>query len=222
MALSLFLSWVLCSVQKILIPLGLCVRCTAVSTLFTFCPPAPPLLAVVISQSLGSTLTSTSSTSGITATVAVLVWTRPLLSVAGTRCTLWTPASNLSLLKTWSPFTSNTPSFTPPLSASFRLTTETFQPTFSQYIWYIRMRSPAQMQASSPPVPALISSMMFFSSRSSFGSSSSRSLSSSSDISCPKAAASSLASSAISASPSASLIISLASLKSDSRSLYRR
>ena len=49
---------------------------------------------------LGSILTSTSSTSGMIATVAVEVCTRPLVSVAGTRCTRCTPDSYLSLLYT--------------------------------------------------------------------------------------------------------------------------
>ena len=44
-------------------------------------------------------------TSGMIATVAVDVCTRPELSVAGTRCTRWTPLSNLSLLYTLLPFT---------------------------------------------------------------------------------------------------------------------
>ncbi len=65
-------------------PVGLCMRSMAVSTLFTFCPPAPPDRAVERSMSLGSILTSTSSTSGMMATVAVDVWTRPWDSVAGT------------------------------------------------------------------------------------------------------------------------------------------
>lgn len=54
----------------------------------------PPCLA------LGSILTSTSSTSGMIATVAVEVCTRPEVSVAGTRCTRCTPDSYLSLLYT--------------------------------------------------------------------------------------------------------------------------
>ena len=41
----------------------------------------------------------------MTATVAVEVCTRPLLSVAGTRCTRCTPDSNLSLLYTLLPLT---------------------------------------------------------------------------------------------------------------------
>ena len=40
---------------------------------------------------------------------------------------------------------------------------------FSAYSWYILSRSPANIAASSPPVPALISSIMFFSSFGSFG-----------------------------------------------------
>jgi hypothetical protein len=35
-----------------------------------------------------------SSGSGITATVQALVWMRPCVSVAGTRCTRWPPDSN--------------------------------------------------------------------------------------------------------------------------------
>ena len=40
---------------------------------------------------------STSSASGRTATVTAEVWIRPPASVTGTRCTRWTPLSNLSL-----------------------------------------------------------------------------------------------------------------------------
>lgn len=51
-------------------------------------------------RTLGSIFTSTSSTSGMMATVAVEVCTRPLVSVAGTRCTRCTPDSYFSLLYT--------------------------------------------------------------------------------------------------------------------------
>src|SRR5271154_4698531 len=44
-------------------------------------------------MSLASTFTSTSSASGSTATVMAEVWTRPCVSVAGTRCTRCTPLS---------------------------------------------------------------------------------------------------------------------------------
>src|SRR5712664_3372833 len=50
-------------------------------------------------MSFSSTRTSTSSASGSTATVTVEVWMRPLASVSGTRCTRWTPRSNLSRLQ---------------------------------------------------------------------------------------------------------------------------
>ena len=54
-------------------------------------------------RSSGRISTSTSSASGITATVAAEVWMRPWVSVAGTRCTRWVPASNLRWLYTRSP-----------------------------------------------------------------------------------------------------------------------
>jgi hypothetical protein len=52
---------------------------------------------VWISRSLGLTTMSTSSASGMIATVAVEVWMRPWASVAGTRWTRCTPLSNLSM-----------------------------------------------------------------------------------------------------------------------------
>jgi hypothetical protein len=44
-----------------------------------------------------------SSGSGITATVQALVWMRPWVSVAGTRCTRWPPDSNRRRPYTLSP-----------------------------------------------------------------------------------------------------------------------
>ena len=41
-----------------------------------------------------SVMAVASSGSGITATVQALVWMRPCVSVAGTRCTRWPPDSN--------------------------------------------------------------------------------------------------------------------------------
>ena len=87
MASSLFLSCERSCVTNRRMPVGLCVRSTAVSTLFTFWPPAPPDRAVEMSRSFGSMVTVTSSTSGMIAIVAVEVWMRPAVSVAGTRCT---------------------------------------------------------------------------------------------------------------------------------------
>src|SRR5437588_311868 len=58
--------------------------------------------------------TSTSSASGRTATVAVDVWIRPLASVAGTRCTRWTPLSYLSRLYAPRPWMPIAASLNPP------------------------------------------------------------------------------------------------------------
>ena len=61
-------------------------------------------------------------------TVAALVWIRPPLSVSGTRCTRWTPLSNLSLANTPVPVTFATISLKPPTSLALMLTGSTFQP----------------------------------------------------------------------------------------------
>ena len=206
--------------QNMRMPVGLCMRSMAVSTLLTFWPPAPPDRAVLISISFSSIFTSTSSTSGITATVAVDVCTRPCDSVAGTRCTLCTPASHLSSEYTLSPVISTTISLYPPKSAVLAVKIVAVHPLLCAYLWYIRQRSPAQMPASSPPVPARISSIMFLSSSGSLGRSAMVILSSSSSISSLSAAISSLAIASISASPAASLTISLASASSSWHSLY--
>ncbi len=62
-------------------PVGLWVMRTAVATLFTFWPPAPPEWKMSMRMSFSSMSTSTSSASGSTATVAVEVWMRPWASV---------------------------------------------------------------------------------------------------------------------------------------------
>ena len=69
---------------------------TAESVVLTDWPPGPVERNTSICRSLSAICTSTSSTSGSTATVAMEVWTRPWDSVLGTRCTRWGPASNLS------------------------------------------------------------------------------------------------------------------------------
>ena len=66
---------------------------TAESVVFTDCPPGPVDRYTSTFRSLGSISTSTSSTSGRTATVAVEVWIRPWDSVLGTLWTRCTPAS---------------------------------------------------------------------------------------------------------------------------------
>ncbi len=61
-------------------------------------------------------VTSTSSASGSTATVAVEVWMRPWVSVAGTRCTRCTPDSHLKTEYAPSPAISKLTSLRPPVS----------------------------------------------------------------------------------------------------------
>ena len=56
------------------IPLGTCLMRTAVSTLFTFCPPLPPERKVSVSSSVGlMTISSSSFNSETTSTLAKLV-----------------------------------------------------------------------------------------------------------------------------------------------------
>ena len=98
-ALALFLCWLFSSWISTTRPVGRCVIRTAESVVLTDWPPGPELRLTSIRRSFASSMsTSTSSTSGRTITVAVLVWIRPLDSVLGTRCTRWTPPSNLSRL----------------------------------------------------------------------------------------------------------------------------
>ena len=124
-----------------------------------------------ICRSLGSMVNSTSSASGMTATVAAEVWMRPEDSVSGTRWTRWVPASNFRRDHAPAPSTSALTSLTPPSSVSFSLTMLSVQPLRSAYMVYIRRRSAANRAPSSPPMPARISNITFLSSLGSLGSS---------------------------------------------------
>ena len=95
--------------------------------------------------------------------------TLPCVSVCGTRCTRCTPASNFKVPYTSAPSTSNWISLYPPLVPSLKSTTLTFQPLLSQYLVYMRCKSPAKILASSPPVPALTSTTAFLVSSGSLG-----------------------------------------------------
>ena len=102
-AFSLFCScdfWSCCDTTS---PVGMCVMRTAESVVFTLCPPGPLERKTSMRRSLSSILTSTSSASGSTATVAAEVWMRPCVSVAGTRCTRCTPLSQRIAPKAPSP-----------------------------------------------------------------------------------------------------------------------
>src|SRR6476661_7661148 len=87
-------------------PVGMWVMRIADSVLLTCWPPAPPARMVSMRKSSFLISTSTSSTSGITATVAADVWMRPCVSVSGTRCTRCTPDSNFSFENAPRPCTS--------------------------------------------------------------------------------------------------------------------
>ena len=162
--------------------------------------------------------TSTSSTSGSTATVAAEVWILPLDSVSGTRCTLCAPLSYLSLEYAPFPFMRRTASLMPPSPVSLSSISSVFQRLRSAYLVYILKRSAPNSAASSPPVPALISRITFFSSLGSFGRRSTLSSSSCCPISSSSSEISIFASSRISSSPSSR--ISLASARSAFAFLY--
>ena len=100
----------------------------ALSVLLTFWPPAPEARKVSMRRSSGGMESSVSPTSGSTATVAVLVWMRPLLSVTGTRLTQCAPASKRSRRQASSPRTSQTSSRRPPSSVSLTDSSRVCQP----------------------------------------------------------------------------------------------
>ena len=109
-------------------PVGLWMICTAESVVLTPWPPLPEARQTLISNSSGLISMSTSSASGRTATVAVLVWMRPCASVAGTRWTRWTPLSYLRRLKTSFPVTPKIISLNPPRSEGLLSMLSTFHP----------------------------------------------------------------------------------------------
>src|ERR1700733_7361293 len=96
MAFSRFLIWDFSSWQETTVLVGRWVMRMAEYVVLTDCPPGPEEQKVSMRRSLASILMSTSSASGRTATVMAEVWTRPWVSVAGTRWTRWTPLSYLS------------------------------------------------------------------------------------------------------------------------------
>src|SRR5450755_395813 len=108
-----FSSWQLTTVL-----VGRCVMRTAEYVVLTDCPPGPDEQNVSMRMSFASIFTSTSSASGSTATVTADVCTRPCCSVAGTRCTRWTPLSYFNLLYTRTPLMMAMTSFSPPTDDS--------------------------------------------------------------------------------------------------------
>ena len=106
------------------------------------------------------------------------------------------------------PDTSMMISLKPPAVPSLRSTTLTFHPLLSQYLVYIRYRSPAKIDASSPPVPARSSITMFFASSGSLGINIKRMVSSSSGSLALTSSNSSFAISVISGSDPSEMISS--------------
>jgi len=84
-----FSSWQLTTVL-----VGMWVMRTAEYVVLTDWPPGPEEQKVSDAYVLGFDLHVHILASGSTATVTAEVWTRPCVSVAGTRCTRWTPLSH--------------------------------------------------------------------------------------------------------------------------------
>ena len=112
----------------------------------------------------------------------------------------------------------STASLIPPKPVSLSSISSVFHRFLSAYLVYILKRSAPNKAASSPPVPALISKITFFSSLGSFGNSNILSSSSCCSMTSSSSEISILASSRISSSPSSR--ISLASVRSALAFLY--
>ena len=63
-AFSLFFCWLRPSWQRTILPVGMCMTCTAESVVFTPCPPGPPERQTSMRRSSGFSSKSTSSASG--------------------------------------------------------------------------------------------------------------------------------------------------------------
>ncbi len=131
MAFCLFWSCDFSSCIATTSPLGRWVMRTAESVVFTLCPPGPVERMTSILRSASWMSISTSSASGMTATVAVEVWILPCDSVSGTRCTRCVPPSNLKIEYAPCPFTPNTSSLNPPASFSLAESVSVFNPSRS-------------------------------------------------------------------------------------------
>ena len=81
--------------------------------------------------------------------------------MTGILCTRCTPLSYFIFVQASSPFKMKITSLNPPVSELLWLRHSTVQPCFSAYLVYIRNKSPAKIEASSPPAPALISTIVF-------------------------------------------------------------
>src|SRR3989344_5732589 len=126
---------------------------TAVSNLFTFCPPAPDERKVSILKSLGLIFKSLLIISGKTSIKANEVWRNPLAENGEILTRRWTPDSPFKVLYVFSPVISQTAFLMPFCSPKDWLRTVNPQPLFWAYRWYILKSIDAQSWASMPPAP---------------------------------------------------------------------
>lgn len=168
-ALSLFLCWDFSSWQVTTIPVGTWVSLTAESVVLTDCPPHPELRKTSTRTSAGLISISCSSISGSTTMEMAEVWTRPWDSVEGILWTRCTPDSNFSFPYDPNPFTWKMISLRPPFSFSEVDMISEENPQVSANRKIMREASSVKSADSSPPTPALISTMQFFSSLGSLG-----------------------------------------------------
>ena len=153
----LFAAWLRSSSHRMVIPVGTCLIRTAVSTLFTFCPPAPPLRMVLISrsESFSNTVsTAPSSSTGVTSTAANDVCRVASFLNGDCRTSLCVPRSQRKYPYANRPSTSNVTLFNPASSPSLRSTVFIANPRPSHQPRYMRSNISAQSCASVPPAPA--------------------------------------------------------------------
>ena len=136
---------------------GKCVMRTAVSTLFTFCPPLPPARYVSTRSSSGRMLISMrSSISGITKTDANEVCRRAAWSNGEMRTSRCTPVSPASSPYAFSPENWTVAFLIPASSPGDSSSTTAFIPFRSAQRRYMRSRIEAQSCDSVPPAPGLM------------------------------------------------------------------
>mmetsp|Transcript_22203 Transcript_22203/g.57910 ORF Transcript_22203/g.57910 Transcript_22203/m.57910 type:complete len:211 (-) Transcript_22203:147-779(-) len=164
-ASRLFAAWVRSRVDLTATPVGRCTMRTAVSTLLTFWPPAPPARAVVISRSLSSKSTMScgnagwsSGNSGIGSTLANDVWRFAALLKGDCRTSRCAPRSPRNKPNACGPSTWSVTLFTQPgWSPSARSSSRHRRPRASQKRAYMRATMAVQSWASRPPAPACTS-----------------------------------------------------------------
>src|SRR5574341_1013815 len=107
-AVALFWCWLRSLSHRTMMPVGTCFTWKALAVTLRCCPPAPEPRQVDHSSSRSSRTTCASVGSGRTATVTVLVWTRPRFSLGGMRCQRWPPGSSLNVSQAPLPVTRKT------------------------------------------------------------------------------------------------------------------